>query len=144
MQRLTPCKIQHFTSCSFTVFNKLKALQLNTVGLWAIKHQHSKKLTSWIEATWAKNTWKMQVVCKSLFTKGVQNVHHLHGHMPGHAFFSGQTAVSIMTCQKSGHIAIKHSFSSLRTVNEQKQNVGILHGLNLYSYFHDIWQTSIG
>jgi len=25
---------------------------------------------------------KMQIVCKSLFTKGVQNVHHLHGHMP--------------------------------------------------------------
>jgi len=25
----------------------------------------------------------MQIVCKTLFTKGVQNVHHLHGHMPG-------------------------------------------------------------
>jgi len=24
----------------------------------------------------------------SLFTKGVQNVHHLHGHMPGDAFFT--------------------------------------------------------
>ena len=23
---------------------------------------------------------KMQIVCMSLFTKGVQNVHHLHGH----------------------------------------------------------------
>jgi len=23
----------------------------------------------------------MQIVSKSLFTKGVQNVHHLHGHM---------------------------------------------------------------
>jgi len=23
------------------------------------------------------------------------------------------------------------------------QNVGILHGVNLYIYFHDIWQTSV-
>ena len=28
-----------------------------------------------------KSTWKMQIVCKCLFTKGVQNVHYLHGHM---------------------------------------------------------------
>jgi len=33
---------------------------------------------------------KMPIVWKSLFTKGVQNVHHLHRHMPGDAFFSGQ------------------------------------------------------
>jgi len=26
----------------------------------------------------------------SLFTKGVQNVHHLPGHMPGEAFFTSQ------------------------------------------------------
>jgi len=32
----------------------------------------------------------MQIICKSLFTKGVQNIHHLHGHMPGDAFFIGQ------------------------------------------------------
>ena len=31
--------------CFFTVLNKLKALQLSTVGLSTIKHQHSKKLT---------------------------------------------------------------------------------------------------
>ena len=37
--------------CSFTVLNKLEALQLSTVGLTTIKHQHSKKLTQWIEAT---------------------------------------------------------------------------------------------
>jgi len=30
------------------------------------------------------------------------------------------------------------------TVNKQEQNVGILHGVNLYIYFHDIWQTSVG
>jgi len=33
---------------------------------------------------------KIQIVCKSLFTKGVQNVHYLHGHMPGDAFCTGQ------------------------------------------------------
>jgi len=26
----------------------------------------------------------------TLFTKGVQNVHHLHGHMLGDAFSTGQ------------------------------------------------------
>ena len=33
---------------------------------------------------------KMQIVCKTLFTNGVQNVHHLQGHMLGDAFFTGQ------------------------------------------------------
>ena len=28
----------------------------------------------------------MQIVYMSLFTKCVQSVHHLHGHMPGDAF----------------------------------------------------------
>jgi len=32
----------------------------------------------------------MQIVNKRLFTKGVQNVHHWHEHMPGDAFFTGQ------------------------------------------------------
>jgi len=44
-------KYQHFTFCSFTVLSKLKDLQLSTVGLSTIKHQHSKTLTRWIEAT---------------------------------------------------------------------------------------------
>jgi len=39
------------------------------VGLLTTKHQHSKKLTPWTEATWTKNTWKMQIVRKSLFTE---------------------------------------------------------------------------
>jgi len=33
---------------------------------------------------------KMQIVCKSFFMKGVQNVYHLHGHMSEDAFFAGQ------------------------------------------------------
>jgi len=32
----------------------------------------------------------MQIVCKSLFIKGVQNIHHLYGHMAGDAFSTGQ------------------------------------------------------
>jgi len=35
-------------------------------------------------------------------------------------FLHWSTAVSIMSCRKSDHTAIKHSFSLLRTVNEQK------------------------
>jgi len=52
--------------------------------------------------------------------KNVQNVHHLHEHMPWKSFLHWSTAMSIMTCRKSGHTAIKHSFSSLRTLKEQK------------------------
>jgi len=34
---------------------------------------------------------KMQIICVSLLiTKSVQNVHHLHGHMPADAFSTGQ------------------------------------------------------
>ena len=54
-------------------------------------------------------------------------------------------AVSVMSCRKSDHTAIKHSFSSLRTVNEQKVKYSyILHTVNLCTYFHDIWQISVG
>jgi len=35
-------------------------------------------------------------------------------------FLHWSTAKSIMTCWKSDHTAIKHSFSMLRTVNERK------------------------
>jgi len=49
--KINHAKYQHFTFCSFTVLNKLKALQLSKVGLLTNKHQHSKKLTRWIEVT---------------------------------------------------------------------------------------------
>jgi len=35
-------------------------------------------------------------------------------------FLPWSTAVSIMTCRKSDHTAIKHSFGTLMTVNVQK------------------------
>jgi len=61
---------------------------------------------------------KMQI-CKSLFTKGVQNV-TICTDTYLETLFSLVIAVSIMSCRKSDHTAIKRSFSSLRTVNEQK------------------------
>ena len=44
-------KYQRFTVRSFTVLSKLKALQLSKVGLLTIKHQLSKNLTAWTDAT---------------------------------------------------------------------------------------------
>ena len=44
-------KYQHCTVCSFADLSKLKALQLSKVSLSTIKHQHSKNLTSWADAT---------------------------------------------------------------------------------------------
>ena len=88
-------KYQQFTVCSFTVLNKLRTLQLSKVSLSTNKHQHSNNLTPWAEATWTKNTQKVQIVCKSLFTKGVQNVHHLHGHMLGDAFSTAVVNCSV-------------------------------------------------
>jgi len=35
----------------------------------------------------------MQIAYKSLFTKGVQNVHHLHGHIIAGVFSTGQLSV---------------------------------------------------
>jgi len=85
----------------------------------------------------------MQIVCMSLFTEGVQNDHHLHGHMSGDALFTG---ASIISCRKSDHIAIKQCNPSVREGQwtNKKQNIGILHGVNLCTYFHNIWQTSVG
>ena len=79
-------KFQHFTVCSLTVLSKLKALQLSKVGLSTIKHQHSKNLTPYV---------KMQLLCMSLFTKRVQNVHHLHGHMPGEDAFPLVNSIAV-------------------------------------------------
>ena len=67
VQRLTLCKYQHFTVCSFTFLSKLKALQLkqgrqssiNTVKIW---HHGRCRLN--------QKHLRMQNVCISLFTKG--------------------------------------------------------------------------
>jgi len=59
---------------------------------------------------------KMQIVCKSLFTKYVQNVHHLHGHMRCLEMLSPL----VSCCSVNNFLseigpqvtAIEHSFSS--------------------------------
>jgi len=89
VQRLINTRQNNILLFVRSLTNLIKALQLSKVRLSTIKRQHSKNLTRWTEATWTKNTWKMQIVCKSLFTK-CSNVHHLHGHMPGDAFCTGQ------------------------------------------------------
>ena len=102
-----------------TVVNKLKALQLSTVGQSTIKHQHSKKLTWWIEAIWTKNSWKMLIVSRVCSQKMCKMSTFAWTHA-WRRFLHWSTAVSIITCRKSDHTAIKHSFSILRTVNVQK------------------------
>jgi len=90
------------------------------VGLSIIKkHQHCKKVTRWTVATWTKNTWKCKLfatVCSQKCSKcpPFERTYTLR------RFLHWSTALSLMTCRKSGHTAIKHSFSSLRTLNEQK------------------------
>ena len=108
---------QHFTFCSFTVLNKLKALQLskaclstiissiNTVKIW---HHGQKPLEP-------KHMKKMQIVCKSLFTKSVYCPPLARTHV-WRRFLHWSIAVSIMSCQKSGHTAIQRSFSSSTVV----------------------------
>jgi len=59
---------------------------LSKVGLSTIKHQHRKNLTQWTELT----THEKCKLFASFFTKVVQNVHHLHEHMPGDTFSTGQ------------------------------------------------------
>ena len=62
-----------------------------------------KNLTPCGETTWTKNTWKVQIVCKSLCAENLQKVHYLHGHTSWDAFSTGQLQcrMSIMYCRKS-------------------------------------------
>ena len=120
MQRLTPCKISTFYVWFFSL--SLTILKLCTVGLSTIKHQHSRKLTRWIEVTWTKNTWKMQIVCKSVFTK----MFKMSTICTDTCL---ETLSSLVSCSVNNdlseigpyrHTTIKHSFSALMIVNEQK------------------------
>jgi len=113
-------KYQHFTSCSFTVFNKLKALQLSTVGLSAIKHQHSKKAYTMDRSHLNQKHMKNASCLQEFVHKSCSKCSPFARTHAWRHFLHWSSAMSIMTCRKSGHTAIKHSFSSLRTVNEQK------------------------
>jgi len=77
-------------------------LQLSKVGLSTIMHQHSKNLTRRTKAILEPKTHKMQILFASLFKIGVQNVNHLHGHMPGDAFSVVNCSVD-KSCRKSDH-----------------------------------------
>jgi len=65
-------------------------------------HQHSKNLTRRTKAILEPKTHKMQILFASLFKIGVQNVNHLHGHMPGDAFSVVNCSVD-KSCRKSDH-----------------------------------------
>ena len=68
----------------------------------------------------------------SLFTKGVQNVQHLHGHMPGDTFFTGQ--LSTMSRQKSDHRPTLLNCKSLSmTVNKQKRKMLTFYTLLIFA-----------
>jgi len=76
---------------SFTVLNKLKALQLSKVGLLAIKHQRSKKKSDTMDRSHLNQKHMKNSNCLQEFVhKRCSNVHHLHGHMPGEAVCTGQ------------------------------------------------------
>jgi len=78
--------------CSLSLTSLIKALQLSKVCLSTIRHQHSRNLTRWTEATWTKNTWKIKNAnyLQEFVHKKCSNVHHLHRHIPGDAFCTGQ------------------------------------------------------
>ena len=48
----------------------------------------------------------LQIVCMSLFTEGVQNVHHFHGHMPGDAEMLSSLVYCIVD-NVSRHISVQ-------------------------------------
>jgi len=95
----------------------IKALQPNKVSLSTIKHQHSKKFDTMDRSHVIQKHMKNANCLQEFVHKKCSNVHHLHGDMPGDAFCTGQ-----LQCQwcPVGNWTIKRSFSSLRTVNEQK------------------------
>ena len=68
------CKDQHYAFYFlFTFLNKIKALQLSKAGLSTIKHHHSKKSDTMDRSHLNQRHEKCSlIVCKSLFTKGVQ------------------------------------------------------------------------
>jgi len=74
---------------------------LSMVGLSTVKHQHSKKLTQWIEATWTKNTWKCKFFARVCSQKCSECPPFAWTH-GWRRFIHWSTAVSIMTCRKSG------------------------------------------
>jgi len=74
---------------SLSLTSLIKALQLSKVGLLTIKHQHSKNLTRWTEATWKPKTHEKCKLFARVCSQKCSDV-HLHRHMPGDAFCTCQ------------------------------------------------------
>jgi len=89
----------------------------------------------------------MQIVCKSVFTKMFKM-----STICKDTYL--ETLSSLVNCSVNNDLseigpyrksAVKHSLSLLRTVNEVKAKCRyFLHGVNLYVYFQNIWQKSVG
>jgi len=58
------------------------------------------------------NQKHIKIVCKSLFTKGVPNFHHLHGLETRSPLANCSVDNDLSEIEKSDHTAIKRSFSS--------------------------------
>jgi len=114
--------MQNINILRFVCSLSLTILKLCTVGLSTIKHQHSKKLTRWIEANWTKNTWK----CNLFARVCSQKVFKMFTICTDTCL---ETLSSLVNCSFNNdlseigpyrHTTIKHFFSTLSTVNEQK------------------------
>jgi len=95
--------MQNINNLRFGPSLSLTSLKLCTVGLSTIKHQRSKKLTRWIEATWTKITWETSNCLQEFVHKrGSKFSLFARTHAWRH-FLHWWTAVSIMTCRKSDY-----------------------------------------
>jgi len=106
---------------SLSLTSLIKALQLSKVSLSTIKHQHSNSDT--MDRSRLKQKVKTHEKCQLFARVCPQEVFKCPPFVRTHAwrrFLHWSIAVSMMSCRTSGHTAIKLSFSSLRTVNEQK------------------------
>jgi len=114
--------MQNTNNLRFVPSLSLTSLKLCTVGLWTIKHQRSKKLTRRIETAWTKRQKHMKNAnCLQEFVhKRCSKCSPFARTHAWRRFLHWLTSVSIITCRKSDHTTTKHSFSTLRTVNEQK------------------------
>jgi len=83
-------KINTMQNINILLFVRSLYTCLSKLGLSTTKHQHSKKSDTMDTSYLNQKLMTVQIVCKSLFIKDVQNVYNLHAHMPGDAFFSGQ------------------------------------------------------
>ena len=118
-------KNQHFTFCSFTVLNKLKALQLSKVGLSTVEINTVKIWHHMAEPLEEKHI-RMQTACKTLFIKGDQNVHHSCTDTCLEMLLRWYIAVLIMFYQISDHTAVTQlqygPISQLNWVNSTQLN----------------------